>query len=56
MVRPKSTQTRIVYIGIITDEVHPYTFFMETLLLEYWMWGCISFVIIPMYTVAVNKN
>ena len=29
---PKSTQTRVV--GIITDEMHPYTFFIETLLLE----------------------
>ena len=35
MVGPKSTQTRVV--GMITDEVHPYTFFVEALLLENWM-------------------
>ena len=29
MVGPKSTQTRVV--GIITDEMYPYTFFIETL-------------------------
>ena len=32
---PKSTQTRVV--GKVTDEMHPYTFFIETLLLENWM-------------------
>ena len=32
MVGPKSTKTRVV--GMITDEIHPYTFFIETLLLE----------------------
>ena len=34
---PKSTQTRVV--GIITDKMHPYTLFIETLLLENKMWG-----------------
>ena len=32
MVGPKSTQTSVV--GIITDEMYPYTFFIEALLLE----------------------
>ena len=32
MVGPKSTQTRVV--GIVTDEMHPYTFFIDTTLLE----------------------
>ena len=32
MIGPKSTQTRIV--GITTDEMHPYTFFIGTPLLE----------------------
>ena len=35
MAEPKSTQTRVV--GIITDKMHPYTFYMETLLLENYM-------------------
>ena len=35
MVGPKGTQTRVV--GVITDQMHPYTFFIETLLLENWM-------------------
>ena len=35
MVGPKSTQMRVV--GIITDNMHPYTFFIETPLLENWM-------------------
>ena len=39
MVGPKCMQTRVV--GIITDKTHPYTFFIEMLLLEYWMQGCI---------------
>ena len=43
MVRPKNTQT---IVGI-TDEMHPYTFFIETLLLKNWMMGRISSVIIP---------
>ena len=35
MVGTTSTQTRVV--GIITDEMHPYTFFIETLLFKfYW--------------------
>ena len=32
MAGPKSTQTKVV--GIITDEIHPYTFFIETPLLK----------------------
>ena len=51
MVEPKSTQTRVV--EIITDKMHPYTFFIETLLLENWMQGCILSVIIPTTLVCV---
>ena len=32
MVEPKSTQARLV--GIIADEMYPYTFFIETPILE----------------------
>ena len=32
MVGPKSTQT--IVVGIVTDEMHPYTFFIETPLLK----------------------
>ena len=45
MVGPKGTQIRVV--GIITDEMHPYKFFIETTLLEIGCRGCISSVIIP---------
>ena len=50
MVGPKSTQIRLV--GIITDEMHPYTFFTETLLLENKK-GCILSVIIPTTLICV---
>ena len=50
MVWPKSTQIRVV--GIITDKIHPYTFF-ETLLLENCMQRCISSVIVPTTLVCV---
>ena len=49
MVRPKSTQTRVV--GIMTDEMYPYT--LETPLLENKMEGSIPFVIIPTTLVCV---
>ena len=44
MAGQKSAQTRVV--GTITDEMHPYTFFIETLLLENKMWGCTLSVIL----------
>ena len=33
--------------------MHPYTFFIETPLLENWIWGCISSVIITTILVCV---
>ena len=52
MVGPKITQTREV--GIIKDEMHPYTFFIETSLFENKMYyGCISSLIIPITLVCV---
>ena len=47
MVGPKSIQTRVV--GIITDEIHPYTIFIETLLLENTMQG-MHFIYYPYYS------
>ena len=44
MAWPKSTQIRIVGI---TDDMHPCTFFIETLLLENWM---IHLVCYPYYS------
>ena len=41
-VGPKSIQT--IVVGIITDEMHSYTFFVETLLLENWMYPYYSLV------------
>ena len=54
MVGPKSTQARVV--GIITDEMHPYTLFIETLLLENKMQGCISSIIIHTTLVCVFSH
>ena len=61
MVGPKSTQTRVV--GTITNEIHPYTFFVETLLqftlapqqIMYMknVYGCISSVTVPTTLVCV---
>ena len=34
MVGIKSIQTRVTVVGIIADKLHPYTFFIERLLLE----------------------
>ena len=51
MVGPKSAQTRVVGI---TYEMNPYTFFIETPLLENKKYGCISSVIIPTTLVCVH--
>ena len=53
MVGMKSAQTRAVYVGIITDNVHPTTYFHATKVSMENVQGCILSVIIPTALVCV---